>query len=322
MKIASLTFSFFIALQSHAQQPATAAAHLNENAVTDHAVPVEPPEKRSLVLIPALNIALPGLGELIDGEYSRAAAYFGLALTSVSLYSKADSDILNMYYMDGFDPHRYRDVVDTRWIANSLGSISMISVYDTFSRRVPTYQADGGYAFLPRAAGDGSDQRIQKILKAPFQFHYLQRWTTWVPFLVAIGGGLSNYNESPRPRHFALRPIDIGGSAMASYGAGTGEEAIFRGWMLPVLYENTDTFWLANGLQGLAFGFAHGSRAYFQTAAGFYLGWLARRNDWDLQESVFVHAWWDVFLLTAEAIRARGFAEDFSVQFPMYQQSF
>jgi hypothetical protein len=150
----------------------------------------------------------------------------------------------------------------------------------------------------------------------------MTRWTTYVPFAMAIFWGSSNYRRSPAPERFQLRAVDGLASSYSSYQAGTGEEALFRGWMYPVLYENTQSHLVANATQGVIFGVAHGPTAYFQTAAGFYFGWLTVRNNYDLGESVFDHAWWDFWIIGAEVARSRGLTNDYNIQLPPFQFSF
>ena len=92
-------------------------------------------------------------------------------------------------------------------------------------------------------------------------------------------------------------------SAGISYMAGVSEEALFRGWLLPRYYKATDSFFVANTLQSSLFAASHLNQTkvpIFQFALAYYLAWLTERNDWDLEESVFIHAWWDVIALSIQ----------------------
>jgi len=78
-----------------------------------------------------------------------------------------------------------------------------------------------------------------------------------------------------------------------------GEEALFRGWLYPVLHQNLGRrVWLSNGLQAAIFGSLHvpqaKSFALVIATWAFYEGWLTRRNGWSVRESVFHHFWYDV----------------------------
>ncbi|RYZ66020.1 MAG: CPBP family intramembrane metalloprotease, partial [Proteobacteria bacterium] len=115
---------------------------------------------------------------------------------------------------------------------------------------------------------------------------------------------------------------DVAVGSLVSYNAGTGEEAFFRGTLHPYLYENWNGSWTANAVQGTVFGFAHGPKPYFQLAAGWYFGWLNERNRFELGEGIFVHAWWDVWIITANLIKNRGFANGAYVEFPRLEIQF
>jgi len=213
--------------------------------------------------------------------------------------------------------HHYRDLQRERQIGQAmLGHSMMLSLYDSFSTRSAMAKTNGEYLFLPE------NQNVDSILKAPLKFEYLKRWTTFIPFSIAMLVGYNQFNDSPRPEKFELRPIDGVASSYTSYVAGTGEEAFFRGWMYPVIYQNTGSHLASNLIQGTVFGFAHGPKPYFQLAFGFYSGWLTERNGFDLGEAIFVHAWWDFFVIGAEYARSRSMTRDYNFQLPPLQISF
>jgi membrane protease YdiL (CAAX protease family) len=92
-----------------------------------------------------------------------------------------------------------------------------------------------------------------------------------------------------------------------SLNAAVGEEALFRGWLLPMLTEKSGRFWVANGLQAAIFGGLHASQAdsfaFVIGLGGLYNGWVTRRNDWSIREVIFQHFWYDVAVITAELLR-------------------
>jgi hypothetical protein len=274
-------------------------------------------DKKSLLIVPAVSYFLPGFGQALDGEYTKAALFFGYFGLGIVTASEARHRMDDFEQSPSLGFHHYRDLKDFRQTGQAMSKhASGLSVFDSFNSRVHAYQEAGQYGFLPK------DQNLETVLKAPFQFRHLAKWTTWVPFLAAMAASTIEYNESPKPRDFDFRLQDATASSFESYVAGSSEEAFFRGWMMPILYENTQSFWLSNAIQGTAFGYAHGPRPYFQLAAGYYAGWLTDRNHYDLSEVIFVHAWWDFWVLAASYARNRAFTHDMKVDFPLINFSF
>lgn len=274
-------------------------------------------EKRSIIFAPLLNAIIPGYTQLVDGESGKASIFFGAYLAGIFADSTARRNIKEFNESDSKRYHWYRDNQRVEGISNALvKQASLVSLYDGFLTRVTDYQSDGQYLFLPK------DQNLESIHKAPFNFQYMKRATTWVPFLLAIGLGVSGFKESPSPNKFDMRPIDGLASTYQSYSAGVSEEAFFRGWMQPVLYENTQSYWLSNTVQAVIFGYAHGPEPYFQLAFGFYTGWLVPENGWDMAESIFIHTWWDLILMTASYARTRSLTKDFNIQLPLINARF
>lgn len=275
-------------------------------------------ERKSLALVPATNIILPGLTQALDGETKKSwffASYALLGLTINNLATTQKNEFLNS---ESGSYNHFRDLERTEVLGSSIYKhASFLSVYDTFSTRVSSYKKDGKYLFLP------ADQTLETISKAPMQFHFLSRWTTWLPFVMAIYFGSNEYSRTPPPSKFTMHTIDATVSTFASYTAGTSEEALFRGWAYPVLYENTHSYWLSNSIQALGFAYIHNlEKPYFQLAFGLYSGWLTQRNNWDMSESIFVHAWWDFFIIGAAYARERSFTKDFHVRLPMFNATF
>lgn len=272
---------------------------------------------RTLIVVPAFSFFIPGLGSFLEKDYTTGAKFLGYEITGLGIYLSAQNRIDDFNASDSLRFHHYRDLQKERQIGQSIVMHSMmLSLYDSFLTRVGDHQEAGQYSFLPK------EQNVNSVLAAPFKFEYLKRWTTYIPFSLAILVGSNEFNRSPRPERFELRRIDGISSTYASYVAGTGEEAFFRGWMYPVLYENTNSILISNAIQGVAFGYSHGSEPYFQLAFGFYSGWLSARNNFDLGESIFIHAWWDFFVIGADYARSRSFTKDYDVQLPPFQFSF
>jgi len=181
-----------------------------------------------------------------------------------------------------------------------------LSAYDAFHRALPSLQRAGKYTFLTAHESPG------RVLLAPFDPHMLRRWTTWIDLAhTGIVTTILVLSETkPGKQYLPFRLHDGAFTTTLSYGAGTGEEALFRGWLYPLLYQNLGRrAWLANGIQATIFGSVHvpqaGAFAADIAAWGFYEGWLTRRNGWSARESVFHHFWYDV-VITAATFLTQG----------------
>jgi membrane protease YdiL (CAAX protease family) len=267
-------------------------------------------EFKSLFWTPLASVLIPGLGQAIDGDTRRSFVFGGLALTGYGIYSYGDNDQKAYLAEPGIDFNRE---LDNKLIKRVGGSMILnagfMSAYDTFQSRIGVYQEVGKYLFLPK------DQKVEDFTMAPFHFSYLQRPTTWIPFLVSMVISADHYNTA-KPTRFHMRGIDPAAAAYLSYNAGTGEEAYFRGVLYPTLYESWNGGWTANVAQALIFGYAHGERPYPQILGGLYFGYLAEKNGFDLGENIFIHAWWDVWLMMADFIKDRGYANGYYFQLP------
>jgi uncharacterized protein len=274
-------------------------------------------EKPSVVLVPSLSFFVPGLGSYLDGDYIKGSKFFGYFLTGLGISTAAEERIDDFFKSGSLSFHHYQDLARESEIGRHMMKHSeTLSLYDSFLSRAKIRKDSGEYTFLPE------NQNVESISKAPFDFTYLKRPTTYIPFAVAILLGAYTFKRSPEPEGFNARPIDIASPGYTSYVAGTGEEAMFRGWMYPVLYQNTNSPLLSNFTQALVFAAFHGPEAYVQFAGGLYAGWLTERNGFDLGEAVFIHAWWDFWIFAAELARRRTNTQDYTVMLPPFQFSF
>jgi membrane protease YdiL (CAAX protease family) len=246
-------------------------------------------------LTPLGSWFLPGLGQYIERAPLAGVAYSATALAGMAV-SLSAGDV----GWSGADPLP-RDAGDQfafqgMHVQQTAG---FLSGWDAFSRAVPALQAQGRYDFLttPESVGD--------LLTAPFDVRFLSRPTTWLHLaytgvITAIVLGERNPGTEYEPFH----PRDAAFLTAMSFNAGVGEEAAFRGWLMPVLYQNSgQRFWLSNTVQAGIFGGLHAATAReFAAVIGgwaLYEGWLTRRNDWSIRESIFHHFWYDVAVVTA-----------------------
>jgi hypothetical protein len=177
-----------------------------------------------------------------------------------------------------------------------------LSAWDAFHRAMPALQAEGRYGFLTTTDDVGD------LLTAPFDVRFLGRWTTWVNMaLTTLVAGIVVTQREDGVDHYPYRGHDAVFTGAVSYNAGVGEEALFRGWLLPLFHQTTgERFWIANGLQAGLFAAGHieqaGAFAIAISGWALYQGWLTRRNDWSIRESIFHHFWYDVAAVTATFI--------------------
>jgi membrane protease YdiL (CAAX protease family) len=176
-----------------------------------------------------------------------------------------------------------------------------MSAYHTFRTAARTRQEHGQYEFLQ------ADDTPADLLAAPFHFSYLTRVTTIIPLAVIAGISalqLSTPLEDDSDYERAsFTQADAFFSGAFSYNAGTHEEAVFRGWIMPVMREYWDSDFWSNAAQSVLFAAAHLStnpQPLPQLLLGYHLGYVTQRNHWSLGESVFIHTWWDVMAFVTQ----------------------
>ncbi len=286
------------------------------------------PNKRrsSVVWYPLLSYAVPGIGQFMNGQSGAGFVYSGVAVAGLGSAASAIIEYDNIYGTEDDQATPSSDL-DSRdpivrrflWGMKTYDLAGSLSLYHAFQTNVHFRKQEGDFAFLPEQ-GETTDE----LMLAPFEFSNMGRWSTIIPLTIGLGlsiwsGATDNYNTR------RLNSGDVLFSSAISYNAGVGEEALFRGWMFPLFVEAygvENMFW-ANLTQAAIFGAAHFSEdnqfPVFQLAAGYYFGWLAKKNGWSLREAIFVHTWWDVIVFTASFTQGN---EKASIYVPLYQTSF
>jgi hypothetical protein len=249
-----------------------------------------PPRPGAEFKIPLASLLVPGLGQYLAGSALVGAGFTGAAAAGYALVLTGDPDIVRAEDLPR-DPAGQRAFIG----AGLTQTAGALSAYDFFHRSLPSLQRVGRYDFVTTHDPPAS------LLLAPFDVRLLKRWTTWLDLahtgVVTAVVALTETEPGARYVPFLARDGLFVGSF--SYNAAVGEEALFRGWLYPVLHQNLGRrAWLSNGLQAGVFGALHvpRARAYALVIAGwaFYEGWLTRRNGWSIRESVFHHFWYDV----------------------------
>ena len=245
--------------------------------------------ERSVYLPPLLSFIVPGFDQWVEGQFSAALPY---TLTG------AGGFLLSRVGARNAD-NRYKDFGMQLYF-----SAGAMSLFHSFRTAVSTRKAAGDYSFL------GKDESPNELMLAPFHFSYLGNWTTLFPLIsgLAIFFLLSPTGSSPTPATFG----DLFYASGISYMSGISEELLFRGYLMPVLYQSTGDATLSIAVSGGAYALAHGLRFnHFITALAFglYSGWVVQDQDWSVKEMIFVHTWFDImaFLSDFAAHREHAF---------------
>lgn len=276
----------------------------------------EKPQEKGIFWGPFFSMILPGANQWWEKQWAQAGFYTGLGAlgSQVMMSSGITEEELKEIEDEGFNDSefdKYRQYQLGGQIYSVAGSLS---AYASFQSSVKyRKEALGEYEFIEK------QETVDEILLAPLDFSFLKRKTTWIPLTVIAGlvvasDGMSLGN---------FQGSDAFYSGAYSYNAGTHEEAMFRGWLMPVFHQKFESAFWANATTSVLFAAAHGfSPAPLpQLAMGYYLGWLTQKNNYSIKESVFIHVWWDVFAIAATYMDGDS-ENDEMIYVPLYLASF
>lgn len=294
MRLKRLTMAFTLvtalAMPLRAQDPALPA--VSDTAARRAPIDSARPRRGSEFLIPFSNLLLPGLG-----QYIQRAPAAGLGYTAAFLGGFALANLSDSSYRTDL-PHTGRDQLSDIGLG-VLVSSSFLSTWDSFQRAVPRLQRQGKYDFL------GRRETLGQLASAPFDPRFLKRWTTWVDLgQTAAFVALTLSDRKTGVDYIPVRGRDPLFAGAISINAGVGEEAMFRNYLLALFYQHMGRrFWVANATQGSIFGAAHlpeyGLQWAYLSGWAMWEGWITRRNNWSVRESVFHHFWYDTAIFTA-----------------------
>jgi hypothetical protein len=274
------------------------------------------------------SFLLPGFDQFFEQQYRAGFTYAGGAYIGLLIYSQAQAQIENEESLEeefeGAGDYNKSDDKEKRLLFGAslyqfMGSMSAYQAFRTAARSHIESESDR-FDFLKQTIEEDAGD----VMLAPFDFRYFVEPTSWAPLLLV--GGLVAYDLS-RPGVGDGEVTTSEGVFLSniSYHAGVGEEALFRGWIFPYLYEETESYFWANTLQAAFFAYLHVTPTYkvpyYQFAFGWYAGYLAKRNNWSIEEAAFVHTWWDIIAFTALFLND-GTREQAQVQVPVLQMSF
>ena len=259
--------------------------------------------------LPIGSLFIPGLGQWGNGDANAGLAFFGAAVLGLAVaVANYDADVSS----DRLPRDRDAQALELGFLLS--GAAGALSGYDGFRRSLPKLKAGGHYEFLDKTTPTSA------TFVAPLKFGFLKNRRTWlaltIPLALVAALAIDQAGEDTLPFH-VHDAVYAGG---VSYGAGITEEAFFRGYLFPVFNELWgERVWLANSTQALLFGLAHlpsVSVPIAQTLAGFYWGWIVQKSDWDFQETIFQHFWWDAILLTGVLLLDDGGGTKVSISLP------
>ncbi len=308
----SLLSSLVAANTLWARSPGEATLGLSDEETTSPSGAFQlrdPTRERSTFFVPALSLFLPGFGQWLEGQRAYGALYSGGAAASYLLGSYFTHQAYLKSGGTNADHPEELDLPDSKdpdircgRIGNQLfNTFGFMSAYHSF-RTAAQSNHRGSYGFL-REAESPADLAL-----APFRFSFLLRPTTFIPLTLgaALFGAILTTPASTLANDNQIKNFhgdDALFSSIYAYNAGVGEEAVFRGWLMPYLHGNGLSAELANLTSAITFGLLHLSAEnkspWFQSLAGYYLGYVSQKNNWSLSESIFIHAWWDVFAISA-----------------------
>ena len=258
-------------------------------------LPYESTRPRGYFWPPLVSFVLPGFDQWYENQNNSAMFFTGSAIGGILLASSTGD---RTGPTQTSSAHSTRDDRDRTELLGSqiFMSAGSFSAYTSFRSAVRSRKPHGEFGFLTKeeTAGD--------LMLAPFDLTLLKRPTTYVPLgLLAVLIATESGNDLFRNNSFNWKDAAFGSGF--SYLAGTNEEALFRGWMMPAYMESWGSPFWSNTATALIFSLAHVSEdnpvPWPQFALGWYFGYLTQKNDWTLKEAIFVHAWWDVLAFTS-----------------------
>jgi membrane protease YdiL (CAAX protease family) len=248
---------------------------------------------------PLVSVVLPGFDQWMEGQYRSAIAYTAYAAVGVGFVASA----LPMNDTSS-DPGNVQDDRTRRYIWGNQAymDVGFVSAFHGFRSAAETRKAEGRFGYLSHEETTGD------LLIAPLRFDYLLRPSILIP--LGILGGILAADASNQKSHYNYQGGDMLFGTAVSYNAGVGEEAFFRGYMMPVLYDWWGNGFWSNTATATVFAAAHISASnpvpWPQFLVGLYLGWTVQRNEWQLSQAVFLHAWWDIIVFASELAYSRG----------------
>ena len=182
------------------------------------------PTKPRTAWLPVGSFFLPGLGQYFTGQTQAGIFYSGYATAGLAVESQMTSDTPASSNDQSKIDSRNNNVRQSMLGGQMYQTAGSFSAYQTFRSSAQIYRASGtGYGFLQ------NDDTSADIALAPFDFSLATDPRVYVPLGIALALTIAASNSGA---HY-INGSDIGYLSAFSYQAGVGEEAVFRGWMMP-----------------------------------------------------------------------------------------
>ena len=298
-----LVWSLLLPNFAYAQNPAVPSAGApdfssNNDKFFSTALKRRPTDARAYFGPQVVSLLLPGFDQWYEGQYRAAAFYSALYVGGTALsapkirFAKQDDDTVQTDDEESTDLDDRGSFNRQRILGSQIAfDIGLLSAYHSFRSAVRSQQANGKFLFLTK------EETTDEILSAPFAFSEITKPTTFVPLALLLGLGIADLkNKGCGKANWVA--ADTFYTAAYSFGAGTSEEAAFRGWLMPVTYHWFNNKFWSNTATAAVFAAGHISGdnpvPLTQFLMGWYFGYLTQRNDWTLRQSIFLHTWWDI----------------------------
>ncbi len=280
------------ACPTFADEPSPMELSTPSAKIFDLSLTKDPERPRSYFWPQLISFGLPGFDQWIEGQYSQASFYSGLGVAAAYLQTEAAEEPKSSKF------RREHQKFSVQLYLTS----GALSAYSSFRSAVRTRKTEGKFKFLKH------EESADDILAAPFRFSYLKRPTTYIPLALASGYVLAVALSSDKS--WALSGEEAAYGTATSYMAGTWEEAVFRGWLMPVQMEAFDSEFWSNTSTAVIFAALHISSenkyGIFQFVAGWYFGRVVQKNDWRIGEATFQHFWYDALVFNGLVYALNG----------------
>lgn len=269
------------------------------------------------------SLFLPGLDQWMENQNKSAIVYSGGAYMGLQLTFKAMTNLEKSGVTQDKDyfvnlNSRNNDLRDLMMGSHIYSTMGYFSAYHSFRTAVLSYEPYGKFKFLPK------NEKPMDLILAPLEFSHLAKLRTALPLGLLVWA----LSQELKPDTFQHNSYSIKDQLYAtgfSYGAGVGEEMVFRGWVMPMAYESWGTEFGANLFTSTVFALGHiapsNKTPTAQFIMGYYFGYLTLANNWSLRESIFLHTWWDLLIFSASYIDASR-TKDASIFLPLVSTSF
>lgn len=237
---------------------------------------------------PVITFILPGLDQMIEGEWGSGLTYASYGLLGFQLIDAVQNKVDNPGQAD----ISTRDNLKRQMLLGSqmYEMAGAMSAYQSYHSIINIYRDHGvAYTFIK------PDETTLDLVTAPFDIRFLKRPTTWAPLAALVIGVIAAPTSGAA--NF-INGSDIGYLSAFSVQAGVAEESVFRGAFMPSLRQWWGSDVWANTAQASIFAALHYSSENKlplpQFMLGWYFGWLTQKNEYSIRENIFIHAWWDI----------------------------